>query len=180
MTPRIARSGLLVALAWLAGCAATWVEKVTPGEPPATPSAVYVEAVRAGDELWQSHAIRMRRALTAELRRLNGFPEVFDTLPESPPAGLLIVSAALTELDKGNVAARWLIGFGAGRARTAADIALLDDSRQSVARFTVAKTYAGGSGLGGANFLDVDDLVDQLGVAAGTSITNWVKTRKLE
>jgi hypothetical protein len=99
--------------------------------------------------------------------------EVLDTAPNPPQAGLLLTSGKVTEIDKGSTALRFLIGFGAGRARMAGEFKLADASGATVAQFSVSKEYSGGAGIGGADLVDMDTLATQLGEAAASVIVDW-------
>ncbi len=75
------------------------------------------------------------------------------------PPSAVVISGKLTEIDKGSTAARWIIGFGAGRAIARGTFEIKDTDGVTLARFEGRKAYSGGAGIGGANFLDMDDLV---------------------
>jgi hypothetical protein len=46
-------------------------------------------------------------------------------------------------------------------------------------RFTTSKGYAGGAGVGGADFLDMNDLARELGEKAADAIDGWIKNGTL-
>lgn len=164
----------------LAGCTTSTVEPIRASAPPAIFSAVAVQEVGATDELWKAYAIRVRRALIAELQRTGTFPQILPGGQGTVPPGTLIVNSQLTGVDKGDVAARFIIGFGAGRARAAADFVLTDPAGTELAHFTQRKAYSGGIGIGGLDMMDMEDLMDQLGQAAADSITNWTRSGQFE
>ena len=57
---------------------------------------------------------------------------------------------------------------------------LKDTAGTQIGTHSVRITYAGGAGIGGAGFLDMDDLAKKLGVAAAESLTGWAKTGKFD
>jgi len=143
-------------------------------QPAAAYRVIVVGAVAVADEdLGHTAAVLARRGLVAELIKSQQFAEVLDTAPNPPQAGLLLTSGKVTEIDKGSTALRFLIGFGAGRARMAGEFKLADASGATVARFSVSKEYSGGAGIGGADLVDMDTLATQLGEAAASAIVNW-------
>ena len=164
----------------LAGCTTSTVEPIRASAPPAAFSAVAVQEVSATDELWKAYAIRVRRALIAELQKTGTFPQILPQGETPVPPNTLIVTSQLTGVDKGDVAARFIIGFGAGRARAAADFVLLNSTGTELAHFTQRKAYSGGIGIGGLDMMDMEDLMDQLGQAAADSITNWTRSGQFE
>ena len=97
----------------------------------------------------------------------------------TPPAAV-VISGKLTEIDKGSTAARWIIGFGAGRAIARATFEIKDAGGVTLARFESRKAYSGGAGLGGANLLDMDDLVRKLGEETANSLIRWSNGEPLE
>ncbi|MBS0640912.1 MAG: DUF4410 domain-containing protein, partial [Proteobacteria bacterium] len=110
----------------------------------------------------------------------HAFQQVLDPLPAQVPAGTLVAGGRITEANKGSLAARWIIGFGAGQSRASAAVALSTPGTGTLADFSVSKAYAGGAGLGGADFVDMDDLMEQLGTAAADSIVAWNRTGRVQ
>jgi hypothetical protein len=90
-----------------------------------------------------------------------------------------VINGNVTEAEKGSAAARFLIGFGAGKAHVTAEFQILDSNGKQLAKFSVRKAYSGGIGIGGASFLDMDDLAKRLGEDTATTVVNWNKTGKL-
>lgn len=172
---------LLSAAVMISGCTGTTVRpSMHPQSVAKTYTTVAVGEITVSDELWHNYAIEIHRELAAELTASGAFPQVLDPLPTPLPDGTLVVSGRLTEVDKGSTAARWIIGFGAGRAHMTAEFELKDANSEKVGTYTVRKTYAGGAGIGGGNLLDMDDLARKLGKEAADSLGNWAKTGKFE
>ena len=83
------------------------------------------------------------------------------------------MTATLTDVDKGDVALRLFIGMGAGRERAAAVVTAKGNDGSTLGNFEVRKAYSGGAGIGGAGFIDVQDLVTQVGEQAAQSLLDW-------
>lgn len=170
---------LLIGALTLAGCTGTTVKpSMTRQAVAKTYGTVAVGDITAPDELWHNYAIESRRELTSQLLAAKAFPQVLDPAPASLPADAVLISGHITEVEKGSAAARWLVGFGAGRAHITGEFQLKDAANTEIGTFSVRKTYAGGAGIGGAGFLDMDDLAKKLGEAAAKSLASWEKTGK--
>ncbi len=67
--------------------------------------------------------------LVLNMNRSKRFDQVFlttDTAAESAPAHRARISGVVTKYSKGNRAARYLVGFGAGRTKLVADVKVTD------------------------------------------------------
>jgi hypothetical protein len=172
---------LFAAVVALSGCTGTTVKpSLTQQGAHKTYSTVAVGQISGSDELWHNYTIEIQRELATELTASKAFSQVLDTVPTTPPADTLMVSGRITEVEKGSAAARWIVGFGAGRAHMTTEFELKDASGNQLGTYSVRKTYAGGAGIGGAGFLDMDDLAKKLGTAAADSLAEWAKTGKFE
>ena len=107
-------------------------------------------------------------------------PERRIPVTPGPAHEAIVVSGKLTEIDKGSTAARWIIGFGAGRAIARGTFEIKDAGGATLARFESRKAYSGGAGIGGANLLDMDDLVRKLGEETANSLIRWSNGEPLE
>ena len=139
-------------------------------------TAIVVGEFSTNDELWQSYALGAKRGLSAKLVEFKMFAQVVDQPTVSPPTNAVVVTARVTEVDRGSAAARWIIGFGAGRAHITSQVQLAEPSGMVLGNFTVRRAYSGGAGIGGAGFLDMDDLAQLLGEEAANTIVAWAKT----
>jgi hypothetical protein len=172
---------LLVGSLAVSGCTGTTVlPSVAHQDAVKKYSTVAVGDITGSDELWHNYAIEIHRALATELTESKSFSQVQDPAPRPPSIDALVISGHITDVDKGSAAARWIVGFGAGRAHMTAEFELKDGGGNRIGTYSVRKTYAGGAGIGGPGFLDMDDLAGKLGKAAGESLANWEKTGKLE
>jgi hypothetical protein len=166
----------LMTLLLLIGCTTTTVQPELLHQPAAVYRVIAVGAVSAADEdLGHTAAVLARRSLVAELIKSQQFAEVLDVALNPPQPGTLLTSGKVTEIDKGSTALRFIIGFGAGRARLAGEFKLADAGGSTLAQFSVSKEYSGGAGIGGADLVDMDTLAAQLGEAAANAIVNWTQ-----
>jgi hypothetical protein len=141
---------------------------------------VVVAELTSEDELLELYIPHLRQGLVARLREAEDFREVIVGSASPAPPAAIVISGKLTEIDKGSTAARWIIGFGAGRAIARATFEIKDAGGATLARFESRKAYSGGAGIGGANFLDMDDLVRKLGEETANSLIRWSNGEPLE
>ncbi len=141
---------------------------------------VVVADLTSEDELLDLYIPHLRQGLVARLREAEDFREVIVGSASPIPPAAIVVSGKLTEIDKGSTVARWIIGFGAGRAIARGTFEIKDAGGAILARFESRKAYSGGAGIGGANFLDMDDLVRKLGEETANSLIRWSNGEPLE
>ena len=141
---------------------------------------VVVAELTSEDELLELYIPHLRQGLVARLREAEDFREVIVGSASPAPPAAIVISGKLTEIDKGSTAARWIIGFGAGRAIARATFEIKDAGGATLARFESRKAYSGGAGIGGANLLDMDDLVRKLGEETANSLIRWSNGEPLE
>ena len=140
---------------------------------------VVVADLTSADERLNLYIPHLRQGLVARLREAD-FREVIAGSASPAPPAAIVISGTLTEIDKGSTAARWIIGFGAGRAIARGTFEIKDAGGATLARFESRKAYSGGAGLGGANLLDMDDLVRKLGEETANSLIRWSNGEPLE
>ncbi len=141
---------------------------------------VVVAEFTSEDELLELYIPHLRQGLVARLREAEDLREVIVGSASAAPPAAIVISGKLTEIDKGSTAARWIIGFGAGRAIARATFEIKDAGGVTLARFESRKAYSGGAGIGGANLLDMDDLVRKLGEETANSLIRWSNGEPLE
>ena len=141
---------------------------------------VVVGDITTSEELWQFYIPHIRHGLINKLNESEAFEEVLASAPEMMPPGAVLITGQLTEIDKGSAAARWIIGFGAGRAKARGEFMISDDAGLMLARFQSWKAYSGGAGIGGAGFVDMEDLAEQLGQETAGSVIRWSRGEALE
>ncbi len=141
---------------------------------------VVVADLTSEGELLDLYIPHLREGLVARLREAGDFREVIVGSASPAPPAAVVVSGKLTEIDKGSTAARWIIGFGAGRAIARGTFEIKDAGGAALARFESRKAYSGGAGIGGADFLDMDDLAQELGEETANSLIRWSQGGPLE
>jgi hypothetical protein len=75
--------------------------------------------------MWHGYAVMIRRGLAEQLTKLRGADRVVLLAPGASLPNGMTISGELTEFEKGDIALRWIIGFGAGRRVRPADSRLL-------------------------------------------------------
>ncbi len=170
----------LVICLFLQGCTTTAYNPEVTQQPPTQISMIAVGPIAAKDEdMWHSYAVMMRRGLIDQLTKLRGTEHVLVLQAGASERDAMTISGELTEFNKGDLALRWIIGFGAGQAHATGRIQVTDPTGAVLVRFTTTKGYAGGAGIGGADLLDADDLARQLGEKAADAIDGWLKNGTL-
>ena len=114
-----------------------------------------------------------REGFVRRLKELNAFDAVGDNSPNPPGPGTLVVTATLFEVDKGDFALRLFVGMGAGRERAGARLVIKSANGNTIGNFDVHKAYSGGAGIGGASFIDIEELTKQVGEQAAQSLVDW-------
>lgn len=131
------------------------------------------------DELWKGHLPFLRRGLKERLQKKGEFATILDPAPDTLPPNTLLVTGQVTNVKKGNQALRLLVGFGAGAESISGDFALYDESGKQLGAFQSHKSYAGGLGIGGADLMELDDLMQKLGEETANAIIRWTKGQPL-
>ena len=78
--------------------------------------AVVVTDITTDNELWELYLPHVRHGLVTNFR-VRRIRKSDRRVIRAAPLSSVTVSGKLTEIDKGSTAARWIIGFGAGRAK---------------------------------------------------------------
>lgn len=171
---------VLAAGVFLASCTTTTITPELVQAPGRDYDKVVIGDIGAVDELWEPRLPFLRSALVAKLREDKTFPQVFDRPPEPVPEDAIVVSGRVSMIDKGSKALRFIIGFGAGRAKAAGMFSIKDAQGTTLARFESRKAYSGGAGIGGFDMLDMDELMEALGEETARVIIRWTKGESLE
>ena len=98
----------------------------------------------------------------------------------TPAAGTLLVSGRITNVDRGSRLKRMLIGFGAGRARLHGAFEIDDERGDKLVQFEAGKDYSGGVGMGGVDFVDIEDLMEQFGAETAVAVWHWSRGEEME
>jgi Domain of unknown function (DUF4410) len=92
----------------------------------------------------------------------------------------IIISGTITEVNKGSEAVRFLVGMGAGQERIRGEFEIKDAGGQSLIRFAERQSYLGGAGIGGGDFISMEELTVRYGEAVAEDITKWLHGEKLD
>jgi hypothetical protein len=84
-----------------------------------------------------------------------------------------VLVGTITNLDKGSAAMRWIVGMGAGQAKVNGDFEIQTLDGRPLARFSARESYLGGAGIGGAGFLDMEDLVRKFAETVAETTLKW-------
>lgn len=177
------RMPFVLTLAFAAAAAGCTFKNITPevlAAPTQKYSAVVVGEITAEDKLWEYLVPHFRRGLVARLNEQKAFDAVLDPAPATAADPAILFTGKITEVDKGSTALRWIIGFGAGRARVNGVFEIRDAQNEVLAKLTAGESYAGGAGIGGAGFLDMEDLMRRFGETMADKIIQWSRGEKLE
>ncbi len=173
-THRLSYLALLVGIvAFSSACTTTTITPEFSQTPTAKYETVIVGDITTDNELWQSRVANFRQGLTQRLTESQAFDKVLTVAPEKLPPSSILLSGRITEVDKGSKALRFIIGFGAGKAHASGLFRIRDDSGDVLAKFESREAYSGGAGIGGVDFLDVDDLMQRLGEETANSVIRW-------
>lgn len=170
-----------------AGCAGTFHEVTTlsSGQLPAErPTVLVLGGVQITDANltatdMEVYRLKFQEGVEGWFSKTNTFRSVVVGSTNITPNSI-ILSGTITEVNKGSQAARLLVGMGAGQERIQGEFEIKDAGGQSLIRFTERKSYLGGLGIGGGDFLSMDELTFRYGEAVAESISNWLHGKKLE
>ncbi len=165
---------------FLASCTTTTITPEVVNAPSRDYDKVVIGDIGADDELWETQLPYLRKGIAEKLREDEKFAEVFDPTPEAVPEDAIVISGQVSEIEKGSKALRFIIGFGAGRAKAAGLFSIHDAQGTILARFESRKAYSGGAGIGGFDMLDMDEIMEELGKETALSIIRWAKGESLE
>ena len=170
-----------VALALVSGCTTTTITPELANPPEHSFDMAAVGEVTAADKLWDGLIPYFRRGFRDQLGKDKAFTSVSEDPPTAPvAASTLIISGTITEIDRGNAAARFIIGLGAGRAIARGTFEIHDANGMTLAKFESRKSYSGGAGIGGMDMVSMEELVQQLGAETGNAVSRWMKGQRLD
>jgi hypothetical protein len=167
-------------LAALTGCTGSRVQAKQLTKPSETYSAIVVDQLQFKDKLWEYLGPHFQRGLVDSLNQQKAFPSVIAPLPQQIPPSAVILRSSIVEVDKGNAALRFIVGFGAGQQKVAGNFQISNAQGLQLAEFDADESYAGGLGIGGAGFLDMEDLMKKFGENVALRVGRWSKGLPLE
>ena len=175
---RIWLTGLIALVA--AGCTfAATKPHIAEAPPPQPPKVLVLTDIKVGDPLWDNYKLHFTRGVTDYLKQKGGFESVVTEKPAAVQEGSVILTGTITEVDKGSTALRWIIGMGAGQAKVKGDFEIHDPKGTVLAKFAARESYLGGLGIGGAGFLDMDDLVRRFAESVAETTRKWARGEKI-
>ncbi len=148
--------------------------------PPRKYTIVAVGDIVVEDKLWEHLGGHFRLALAKRLAEEKLFESIQDPAPATLSESAVLVVGKITEVEKGSTALRWIIGFGAGKARVGGSFEFRDAAWRSLVKFSGTESYSGGAGIGGAGFLDMEDLMRRFGETMAERIIAWSKGEKID
>ncbi len=157
----------------LAGCTASHIQARRAETPAAPPAALAFEPLRFQDRLWEPLGPHFERGLRERLLEERAFAEILSPPPQPLGPSAVLFSGTITEVDKGNAALRWLVGFGAGKQKVTGTFRLLDPEGRTLAEFDAEESYMGGAGIGGIGLLDMEDLMRRFGGHVADRVIRW-------
>lgn len=155
------------------GCTASHIQARHAEKPSAPPAALAIEPLRFQDRLWEPLGAHFERGLRERLAEERAFAEILAPAPQALGPSTVRLQGTITEVDKGNAALRWLVGFGAGKQKVAGNFLLLDPAGTTLAEFDAEESYMGGAGIGGISFLDMEDLMQKFGRHVADRVIRW-------
>jgi hypothetical protein len=161
------------------GCSTTQVKPQLVTAPAHKYLSVAIGEITVQDKLWQDLVPHFRHGLAQGLVADKAFAEVLDPAPETLSESTLLLTGKITEVNKGSTALRWIVGLGAGKAKIKGSFEIRGSDGKSLAKFDAQESYSGGAGLGGANLLDMQDLMGNFGKAIAKRTIRWSKGEKI-
>lgn len=170
------------------GCVSTF-KNVTPisnSPPPAVrPTVLALGEINITDPRWsdwdrEGMVIAFERGVEDWCARHQGLSFYSIQPPtNTPPAESLVLRGTIREVNPGSSDARFWVGMGAGKAVIRGQFTLDSSDGTTQLRFNARNSYLGGTGIGGGDFLSLDELMTQLGKMAAQTADKWVKNQKL-
>lgn len=164
--------------ATLAGCTSHSKLVDEPAPPPAAVQVLAVGIVDSKPTEWQRPALRLQRRLIGELRKAKVAAAVRSSVPQAVPPEMLVVSGRLIDADGGSDLMLLFLGEWFGGPAAAVELSVADAAGRVLYRFSdrvrVSESVLDPTQSDPA---DLDQVVDELAVAAASSIARWLAGR---
>jgi hypothetical protein len=98
-------------------------------------TALVLGDIKVSDKTWESLLPHFRRGVMEWINQKKAFETVVEPSSVTPSGSAITLSGEITEVDKGSLALRWLIGMGAGQAKVKGVFELKDSSGRTLAKF---------------------------------------------
>jgi hypothetical protein len=132
------------------------------------------------DKMWDHLVPHFQKGVVAKLKELQSFESVIYPSDGPMPDSAVALSGRITEVEKGNAALRWIVGFGAGQERVKGTFFIRNAQGDELMEFEAEETYAGGLGIGGAGFVDIEDLMLKFGESVAKRTSRWAEGKPIE
>ncbi len=165
----------------VAGCTFSGVKPLLVGAPPKNaPTTLILGEIRVPDPQWESTKLHFRRSVSDWYTRNGGFQSVLTEPPAAPGPDSITLSGTIIEIDKGSTALRFFVGMGAGQAQVKGAFQILGPDGSVLTEFTARESYLGGAGIGGAGFLEMDDLVRRFAAPVAETTRKWARGEAID
>ena len=176
--------GLLTALLCFStslACTFTTVKTRFAAPPPKeNPRVIVVGEFRCSYTRSDKDLYYFKKGLLRRLRENEAFSRV-ETRPETPvPKDGVKLTGVIRLVDGGDSLGRYLIGLGVGEASVYGDFVLRGPKGGIKADFAAWRKYKGGAGIGGADFLCVEDMLALLGETVADVVIDWTKGKPID
>lgn len=143
-------------------------------------TAIVVGDIKTADTLWDTYRPHVSRGITDWYGRNAKEFKVLTVRPAAAEPGTVVLVGTITNVDKGNTALRWIVGMGAGQAKVNGDFEIQSLEGAPLAKFSARESYLGGAGIGGAGFLDMEDLVRRFAETVAETALKWSRGQPIE
>jgi hypothetical protein len=162
------------------GCTGSHAQAKKALAPAQKPSVIVVQDVAMYDKMWDHLVPHFQKGVVAKLKELQSFESVIYPSDGPMPDSAVALSGRITEVEKGNAALRWIVGFGAGQERVKGTFFIRNAQGDELMEFEAEETYAGGLGIGGAGFVDIEDLMLKFGESVAKRTSRWAEGKPIE
>ena len=173
---------LVTATFVVSGCTFPAV-KADPGTaltPPSKPPFIVLGPVTAADPDWEPYRQPFVDGFATWFRNNPGVPDALTDRAAEFPAGAVVLTGTITQVDEGSWPLRTFVGMGAGRQHVSGDFEIVDAAGQRLTRFNARETYLGGVGFRGPSLLSMEDLVRRLSETVAKSARRWANGEPVE
>jgi hypothetical protein len=168
---------LLIAASGCTGSQAQAKKALTPAQ---KPTVIVVQDVTMYDPMWNHLVPHFQKGLVNALKEDRKFESVIYPFQGQVPESAVALSGSITEVEKGNAALRWIVGFGAGQEKVKGTFLIKNQQSEELLEFEAEETYAGGLGIGGAGFVDIEDLMQKFGESVAKRTSRWAEGKPIE
>lgn len=172
---------ILLGLFLAAGCTFGGVTPISVAPSPTTrPTTLVIGEIQTANVAWAAAPLHFRGRAYDWLAKNPSFDKVLTEPPGEPIPESITLTGTITELDEGSAALRLFVGMGAGQAQAKGEFRILGSDGTELVRFQARRSYLGGAGIGGAGFLDMDELVRRLAETVAEMTVNWSRGEPLD